>query len=269
MRSCDKRAGTSPAYASRLWKGRSVSSRATGNGPAFCECFVCANKCTAKYRASCCDWLIEAARSTWTSRVDMETTTQQINTTAHMDTHTHTHTTQTHRYRQTDTHTHRYTRADMPAVAAQVVRWQSTASGCASSSLTCTPNAAWPTVRGHQPTATPPALHDTHARTSKTHPHNHAHARRAPLRVCCCRQRRIGPACLLPYEEENIPFWAEVFHEDSPFSSLLTGRLCLFHGRLRCSLPVRTITRTRNLFFDSQFINYFSNLLLFLEFFEK
>ena len=106
VRSCDKRAGTSPAYASRLWKGRSVSSRATGNGPAFCECFVCANKCTAKYRASCCDWLIEAARSTWTSRVDMETTTQQINTTAHMDTHTHTHTHNTDTQIQTDRHTH-------------------------------------------------------------------------------------------------------------------------------------------------------------------
>ena len=38
--------------ARRLWRGRSVFSRATENGPAFRECFVCTHKCTAKCRPS-------------------------------------------------------------------------------------------------------------------------------------------------------------------------------------------------------------------------
>ena len=40
----DKRAGTSPVNARRLWKGRSIFSRATENGPAFCGCFVCTQR---------------------------------------------------------------------------------------------------------------------------------------------------------------------------------------------------------------------------------
>ena len=36
-----KRAGTSPVNARRLWKGRSIFSRATENGPAFSVCFAC------------------------------------------------------------------------------------------------------------------------------------------------------------------------------------------------------------------------------------
>ena len=43
-------------YARRLWKGRSIFSRATENGPAFCECFVCTKKCTAKCRPSYCTY---------------------------------------------------------------------------------------------------------------------------------------------------------------------------------------------------------------------
>ena len=39
-----KSAGTSLVHARRLWKGSSISSRATENGPAFCECFVCAQR---------------------------------------------------------------------------------------------------------------------------------------------------------------------------------------------------------------------------------
>ena len=39
-----KRAGTSRLYARRLWKGRSIYSRATEKGPAFCECFVRAQR---------------------------------------------------------------------------------------------------------------------------------------------------------------------------------------------------------------------------------
>ena len=35
-----------------LWKGRSIFSRATENGPAFCELCVCTNKYTAKCRPS-------------------------------------------------------------------------------------------------------------------------------------------------------------------------------------------------------------------------
>ena len=38
------RACTSPVNARRLWKGRSIFSRATENGPAFCERFVCAQR---------------------------------------------------------------------------------------------------------------------------------------------------------------------------------------------------------------------------------
>ena len=34
-----KRAGTSFVHARKLWKGRSIFSRSTENGPAFCECF--------------------------------------------------------------------------------------------------------------------------------------------------------------------------------------------------------------------------------------
>ena len=51
---CRKRAGTSPLYARRLWKDRSIVSRATENGPAFRECLVCTNKSTAKCRSSYC-----------------------------------------------------------------------------------------------------------------------------------------------------------------------------------------------------------------------
>ena len=39
-----QRAGTPPVNARRLWKGRSIFSRATENGPDFCECFVCAQR---------------------------------------------------------------------------------------------------------------------------------------------------------------------------------------------------------------------------------
>ena len=39
-------------HARRFWKGRSIFSRATENGPAFRECFVCTNKHTAKCRPS-------------------------------------------------------------------------------------------------------------------------------------------------------------------------------------------------------------------------
>ena len=39
-----KRADTSRLYARRLWKGRSIFSRATENGPAFCGCFVCTQR---------------------------------------------------------------------------------------------------------------------------------------------------------------------------------------------------------------------------------
>ena len=42
-----KRAGTFSLSSRRVWKGRSVFSRATENGPAFCEYFVCTNKYTA------------------------------------------------------------------------------------------------------------------------------------------------------------------------------------------------------------------------------
>ena len=50
-----KRAGTSVNrfVHETIWKGRSIFSRATKNGPAFCECFVCTNKYTAKYWPSC------------------------------------------------------------------------------------------------------------------------------------------------------------------------------------------------------------------------
>ena len=54
VRLCDPAASGGPAlllwmrfYARRVWKGRSIFGRATENGPAFCECFVCTNKYTA------------------------------------------------------------------------------------------------------------------------------------------------------------------------------------------------------------------------------
>ena len=39
-------------YARRLWIGRFIFSRATESGTAFCECFVCTTKYTAKCRPS-------------------------------------------------------------------------------------------------------------------------------------------------------------------------------------------------------------------------
>ena len=39
-------------YVGRLWKGKSIFSLTTENGPAFCECLLCTNKYTAKCRPS-------------------------------------------------------------------------------------------------------------------------------------------------------------------------------------------------------------------------
>ena len=43
---CAQRAGTSLVNMRRSWKGRSIFSRATEDGPAFCECCVCTDKYT-------------------------------------------------------------------------------------------------------------------------------------------------------------------------------------------------------------------------------
>ena len=52
-------------HARRLWKGRSIVSRATESGPAFRECFVCTNRYTAKCRPSKPPAAQNALAQTW------------------------------------------------------------------------------------------------------------------------------------------------------------------------------------------------------------
>ena len=81
-----KSAGISPvnAVVRELWKGRSIFSRATENGPengpVFCECFACTNKYTAKCRS-----FFGAARA----RTSTQPGSARLHRAAHTGRHTH------------------------------------------------------------------------------------------------------------------------------------------------------------------------------------